>query len=304
MGYTVAMTDIDHTLTAFDGLRDRDYAREGLMVLEGRLVIQKALDCGVELVSLVTVPADAEEWSGRAEGRFPVVAVERARMADIVGFGFHRGALALARRPVPMNTGNAMPGNALLLWNVTDPDNLGALARSAVALGAKTLYLGPGCADPYSRKTLRTSMGCVLQLPLIFLPDTGSTVGHGARRRTLRADERAGLEPADIDTLAVTVPGTGTVSGTGTGGCAAGNLLVAAALVDDAVGPDLVAARAAAAGRSVTLVLGNEGWGLPARVAAAADYRVTIPMAEAVDSLNVAAAGAILMWELFRAGRV
>ena len=79
-----------------------------------------------------------------------------------------------------------------------------------------------------------------------------------------------------------------------------GNLLVAAALVDGALDPPGARAVSAAAGRPITLVLGNEGWGLPSDVVGACDERVIVPMAGGVDSLNVGAAGAILMWELFR----
>lgn len=259
------MIDPTDPYSAFAGLRDRDYARAGLMVCEGRIVIQKALDCGVRLRSMLCVPADEEEWLGVAAGRFPVAALNRADMADLLGFQFHRGMLALAGRPEPPDPAAAPSGPALALWNVTDPDNLGALIRSAAALGAARVYLGPGCADPYSRKALRASMACALGLPVLPLADASA------------------LE---------------TARGPSASGAASGNLLVAAALVPGAMAPDGVTA--VAAGRPVTLVLGNEGWGLPADVVAACDERVVVPMAGGVDSLNVGAAGAILMWELFR----
>lgn len=263
------MIDPTDPSSAFAGLRDRDYARAGLMVCEGRIVVQKALDCGVRLRSMLCVPADEEEWLGVSGGRFPVAALSRADMADLLGFQFHRGLLALADRPTSPEPGAAPGGPALALWNVTDPDNLGALIRSAAALGAARVYLGPGCADPYSRKALRASMACALGLPVLPLADASELeLARGPSAR-------------------------GAV-----GGAVGGNLLVAAALVPGALTPD--GARAAAAGRPVTLILGNEGWGLPSEVTAACDERVIVPMAGGVDSLNVGAAGAILMWELFR----
>jgi tRNA G18 (ribose-2'-O)-methylase SpoU len=145
-------------------------------------------------------------------------------------------------------------GNALVLWNVTDPDNLGALVRSAAALGARSVWLGPGCADPFGRKTLRTSMGCVLSLPLFSLLDPAGLVA---------------LRPS--------------------------RYVAAAALVEEARLPG-----ALSPDRPVALVMGNEGWGLPQDVLAACDGSVMLPMESGVDSLNVGAAGAILMWELFR----
>jgi len=265
--YSCPMIDTSDPHSAFAGLRDREYRRSGLIVLEGRLVVEKALACGLRVRSLLCVPADEDEWRSLSAGTFSVAAMGRAEMEDLVLFAFHRGVLALADRPVapdPADASAGTPGgHALALWNVTDPDNLGALIRSASALGAARIYLGPGCADPFGRKSLRASMGCALGLPVFELPDVAAlSLARGAS--------------------------TG----------AAGNMLVAAALVDGAAAPATVAATAA--GRTVTLVMGNEGWGLPADVVAACDQTVIVPMAGNVDSLNVGAAGAILMWELFR----
>ena len=249
--------------SAFAGLRDREYKRSGLIVLEGRLVVEKAIACGLRIRSLLCVPSDEQSWRAVSADTFPVAAMSRAEMEDLVLFAFHRGVLALAERPPGPDPATVPAGHALVLWNVTDPDNLGALIRSASALGASRIYLGPGCADPYGRKSLRASMACALGLPILQLADVGQLA------------------------LARGVPPGG----------AAGSLLVAAALVPGAAPPAEVAADVA--GRFVSLVLGNEGWGLPAEVVAACDRTVIVPMAGAVDSLNVGAAGAILMWELF-----
>jgi tRNA G18 (ribose-2'-O)-methylase SpoU len=241
------------------------------MVCEGRIVIEKALEEGVTLRSLLCVPADEEEWRGLSAGTFPVAAMARAEMAELLGFHFHRGTLALADRPRPPDPASLPAGHALVLWNVTDPDNLGALIRSAAALGASRVCLGPGCADPYSRKALRASMACALGMPVVPLAGIGDLeLARGVPR----------AEP----------PGGGSREGMG-------NILAAAALVPGAVAPAAIAA----AGRHVSLVLGNEGWGLPDEVVAACDASVVVPMAGNVDSLNVGAAGAILMWELFSA---
>jgi len=85
-------------------------------------------------------------------------------MGNLVGFPFHRGILLAARRPeiTPLPLNAAPPESTLILWQVTDPDNLGALVRTSQALGVKRIILGPGCADPYGRKALRASMGHTL----------------------------------------------------------------------------------------------------------------------------------------------
>ncbi len=242
-------------LDLFRGLRDADYRSRGLIVAEGRLVVEKALEAGLRIRALVCVPSARGEWESRAEGRFEVRVLPRSEIETLAGFPFHRGVLALAERPeVPaLEPGNLPPGNLLWLWNVTDPDNLGTLIRSAAALGAGGVLLGPGCADPLGRKALRTSMGNALVRPL---------------RR------------ADLDALPRLR--------------SAGLRLFAAALTPDARPPESLPA-----GGDSVLVLGNEGWGLPAEVSDACDERVAVPMARDVDSLNVGAAGAILMYVLF-----
>ncbi|MGD9939873.1 MAG: TrmH family RNA methyltransferase [Clostridia bacterium] len=263
---------MDHeSLSLFNKLRDRDYAREGLLVCEGRLVLEKAMAAGLRIRSILCVPSDEETWQARAPAGTTVLSLSRPQMEAHVGFAFHRGVLALAERPDQLTTQSeaggltadslesrqapADPGgSALVLWNVTDPDNLGALVRSAAALGARSVWLGPGCADPYGRKALRTSMGCVLSLPLLTLSDAAGLAALRDRR-----------------------------------------YVAAAALVHGANLPGAVPSE-----RPVALVMGNEGWGLPPEVLAACDGAVMLPMDAGVDSLNVGAAGAILMWELFR----
>lgn len=254
-------------LAPFSGLRDRDYAREGLLVCEGRIVLEKALAAGLALKAVVCVPADQHEWRSRAPAGVAVRALAKPELEAHLGFPFHRGVLALAERPAPLlaaeaaSAGGSGPrpprGPALVLWNVTDPDNLGTLIRSAAALGAAAVYLGGGSADPYGRKALRASMGNALSTPLFHLRD-------------------------ESELYLARGPGE--------------NLLVAAALARRALRP-----RELATLGDLTLIVGNEGWGLPQGLLAACDRLVELPMASGVDSLNVGAAGAILMWELFGA---
>lgn len=259
--------DASDPLAPFSKLRDRDYAREGLLVCEGRIVLEKALEAGLALRAVVCVPADYDEWRDRAPAGAAVSALPKPELEEHIGFSFHRGVLALAERPAPRLAAEAATGGAsglllprgpaLVLWNVTDPDNLGTLIRSAAALGAAAVYLGGGSADPYGRKALRASMGNALTTPLFFLRD-------------------------ESELYLARGPGE--------------NLLVVAALAEGALRP-----REVSAPGDFTLALGNEGWGLPQGLLAACDRLVELPMASGVDSLNVGAAGAILMWELFGA---
>lgn len=241
------------------------------MPLEGRIVIEKAIECGIRLKSLLCVPADEKDWMAvsksiaEKEGllaplAFTVETMSGPKMKELLGYAFHRGSIALAERPAEAIK---MPmGPAIILWNITDPDNLGALIRSAAALGVAKVFLGPGCADPYSRKAIRASMACVLTMPVQYIKS--------------------------IEHLTMIRQTTG--------------IIIAAALVPDALSPAKIKKKYKTSKKryNISLILGNEGWGLPENVIQVADACVLIPMNKAVDSLNVAAAGAILMWELFK----
>ncbi len=251
-------------LSALRNLRGKDLAPEGLLVLEGRIVVEKALDSGATILGALIGEEADDSWIEARKPKFPVVRLPKAELEGLVGFKFHHGVLALAERPpitafqasVPTSppASEAEPLALLCLWNVTDPSNLGALIRSAVGLGASAILLGPGCADPFYRRTLRSSMGNVLSLPIF-----SSSLAE------LKAAREAGIAPV------------------------AASLGPAAIPLSDFQPP-----------ARLILILGNEGFGLPGEVLDLCDSQVYIPMRPDLDSLNVAAAGSILMYELFR----
>ncbi|MDP2790838.1 MAG: RNA methyltransferase [Rectinemataceae bacterium] len=152
----------------FSDLKDKDFSGSGLMALEGRILIEKALECGIEMLGLVRSEDSGEDWLEAYAGKFPITTLDHAALCAIAGFKFHHGAIAMARRPElwPASSLAAGVGAWLCLWNVTDPSNVGALIRSAAGLGATGILLGTGCADPYYRKALRASMGNAFSLPL------------------------------------------------------------------------------------------------------------------------------------------
>ncbi|MDH7483767.1 MAG: TrmH family RNA methyltransferase, partial [Spirochaetales bacterium] len=175
-------------IQALARLRDRNIAREGLMVLEGRIVIEKALSCGIVPEVLVCTQEQAPYWQTLPGVRDHLVVMSHEELCALVDFKFHRGVLALASKPalgsfeslvarfstfgmepsVVLEAGyDIRPARLLVLWDVTDPSNLGALIRTAAALGSDAVALGPGCADPYYRKTIRASMGNVFALPML-----------------------------------------------------------------------------------------------------------------------------------------
>ncbi len=294
-------------LSALSKLKEKNLAAEGLMILEGRIVIEKALDARIVPRLLVCTEAEAEYWRARlgagagsdpAGGlKFSVQVLPHAELCALVDFKFHRGAIAVADMPrietlIPQDDpkragkarSSATPGTRcdgrsvdapsrgadattarreafyLCLWDVTDPSNLGALVRTAAGLGADGVLLGPGCANPYYRKTIRASMGNVFSIPLWNINLTG-----------LAALAREGTR------------------------------LVAAALTENSV-PARAFAAATGSPAPLILILGNEGYGLPDELLSVCSDQVCIPMKRGVDSLNVAVAGGILMYEMLAGG--
>jgi len=166
-------TPFDLSLLSF--LKDRDYVREGLMVLESRIVIEKAAENKADIIGIARSDDSADDWLAPIAARFPVHTMTHDKLCELAGFKFHHGAIAIARRPSIGDFGAGKAGNGayLCLWGVADPSNVGALIRSAAGLGADGVILGEGCADPFYRKALRASMGNALSLPLFLCDGKG-----------------------------------------------------------------------------------------------------------------------------------
>ncbi len=253
-------------LGIFASLTDRDLRREGLLIGEGRLVAERvASRC--RLIAILAERSAAEEAEALAAGRCPVTVLDTEEIRSIAGYPFHRGLLVAAERPpraslreTPGKGGIAPESRAftrlVLLPNLTDAENLGAIARSAAALGWDGLVLGEASGDPYGRRALRCSMAATLALPIY----TGESA--------------ACLELLREDAWEIAV----------------------AALEDGAAEPAVLGAVG-----KLALVLGNERTGIPADWRGGCSFAVAIPQgrleADGVDSLNVAAAAAILLWE-------
>jgi tRNA G18 (ribose-2'-O)-methylase SpoU len=109
--------------------------------------------------------------AAQAAGATVLVADQRV-VNDVVGFDLHRGAIAVADRPpdTPLAEIVTAARRIVVLEGVNDPENLGAIARSARALGADALVLDPTCADPWYRRSVRVSMGEMLHLPIARAP--------------------------------------------------------------------------------------------------------------------------------------
>ncbi|MGH8870265.1 MAG: TrmH family RNA methyltransferase [Actinomycetes bacterium] len=250
----------DLTDVALRRVREPDL---GLFLAEGEKVLRRAFDAGFQPRSFLLDPRRVDPLSDvLATTAAPVYVAGQEVLAAVTGYRVHRGVLAsMRRRPVPsVREVLARSRRVVVCEDVVDHTNVGAVFRSAAALGMDGALLSPRCADPLYRRAVRVSMGAVLTLPY-------------ARMGSWR-DGIAEVRAAGFRVLALTPSAQATPL--------------------DQV-PREARERAA-------LLLGTEGDGLSRRWLADADLAVRIPMADGVDSLNVAAAAAVACYALTRDG--
>lgn len=244
-------------------LRNRLDPSLGITIAESRFVIECALEQGLEPLSMLLDErhlASMEPLIQTLPEDVPVYVASREVMSQLVGFKVTRGYLCALRRPRERSCAEVLHGarRVAVLEGIVDVTNVGTIFRSAAALGVDGVFIAPSCADPLSRRALRVSMGCVLKVPWARLPDPWPEAGVAALHEE-------------------------------------GFHCAALALRDDAITLD---DPSLAAHERLALFLGTEGWGLTEAAIEACDQCVIIPMANGVDSLNVATAAAIAFWEL------
>ena len=194
----------------------------------------------------------------------PVYTAPESELRKLTGFPLTRGCLcAMERKPLPSAEETVQGASRIcVLEEVVNPTNVGAVFRSAAALGMDAVLLTHGCSDPLYRRAVRVSMGTVFQIPWTFIGD-----------RKAPGWPHPGLEKLrDM-----------------------GFATAAMALKKDSVS---IADPALSGEEKLAVILGTEGDGLAAETIADCDYTVMIPMFHGVDSLNVAAASAVAFWQL------
>ena len=187
----------------------------------------------------------------------PCFVLDESRIETLTGFHVHRGALAALERPEPEPVADVLAEarRVVIVEDLVDHTNIGAVFRNVAALGFDAVLLSPRCADPYYRRSIKVAMGAVFQLPharfndWFAAPSLLRDAGFTTYAMTLAPDAVPLADvPTDVERLAV--------------------------------------------------VVGAEGHGLSEHWQRAADLRVTIPMADGIDSLNVAASVAVACWHL------
>jgi len=158
----------DARLDEFRDLRGRESS--SLMWAEGATVVERLLASPHRTRAVLLTPRAAERLAPLATASGAAVLVaERDVVHAALGFDLHRGAIAVADRPGPVELADALAASRTVVAaeGITDAVNLGAIARSARALGAGSLVLDPTCTDPWYRRTIRVSMGEILHLPVV-----------------------------------------------------------------------------------------------------------------------------------------
>lgn len=248
-------------------LRNKLEPEKGIFIAESFKVIERALQAGHEPLSFLL----EEKWIERCGPMFaelddiPQFVLPSDEIRKLTGFTLTRGILAAMKRPVASSVEDVVCNarRIAVLEGLTDHTNLGAIFRSAAALGVDAVLLTPTCCDPLYRRSVRVSMGAVFQVPWAWTSDNHTDWPD----KGLATLSDLGFQTA------------------------------AFALVEDTL--DLHDEKLATC-EKLALVFGTEADGLSKQTIAQCNYTVKIPMAHGVDSLNVAASSAVAFYELCR----
>lgn len=158
----------DPRVAEYVGLRNRA-ERSDVFIAESKLVVSRAVTSAYEVRSFLLAPDRYEQLRELVDQvDAPVYLASRELMEQIVGYNVHRGVLASVLRGPSSTLPEVLQGahRVLVLEGSNDLENIGAAARSARALGYDALVVSPTCADPFSRRSVRVSMGEMLFLPV------------------------------------------------------------------------------------------------------------------------------------------
>ncbi|MBQ3111139.1 MAG: RNA methyltransferase [Clostridia bacterium] len=162
-------------------LLNREFPAEGLFIAESPKVIERALDAGYIPVSILVetgcIKGESEAVINRV-GDIPVFTAPMEVLKNLTGYLLTRGLLCAMRRP-PLSKFETIIKDAhriVILEDVMNPTNVGAIFRSAAAMGMDAVLLTPGCSNPLYRRSARVSMGTVFQIDWTILPSWDEAV--------------------------------------------------------------------------------------------------------------------------------
>ena len=227
MGRIIPVTDFDDpALDVYARLTEnqlvcRERPEDGLFIAESALVIERALDAGFEPVSFLAetrLLPKAEAILARCPEELPVYTAELPVLERLTGYALTRGMLCAMRRPALRHAEDLLQSTSCvaILEDVMNPTNLGAIFRSAAALGVEAVLLTESCTDPLSRRCIRVSMGNVFFVPWAYLPDDQWQAllhenGFESVAMALREDAKVLWDPAlrEIKKIAVVMGSEG-----------------------------------------------------------------------------------------------
>jgi len=243
----------------------------GLFIAESPNVIERALNSGCKPYSIFVESSQITKEAANIISRcsdIPVYTASFEVLTRLTGYQLTRGLLCAMVRPA-LPSAEDLCKNArriAVLENVMNPTNIGAIFRSAAALGMDAVLLTSGCSDPLYRRASRVSMGTVFQIPWTYFDKKElSTQIESSSQNYISKLHNLGFTTA------------------------------AMALKDNSTSVDNPVFQTCG---KLAVILGTEGEGLCDETINACNYTVMIPMAHGVDSLNVAAASAVAFWEL------
>lgn len=248
-------------------LRNRLEPEKGIFIAESPKVIKLALEAGYKPLSLLMegkhLTGDAAPLLSMLGDDIPVYTATRDILTVLTGYKLTRGVLAAFRRPKLQTVEEicAKAKRIAILEEIADTTNVGAIVRSAAALGIDTVLVTPTCCDPLARRAIRVSMGTIFQIPWTRIGETPEDWPY----KGMQLLDKLGFKT------------------------------VAMALKNDSLTLDNPLLKEE---EKLAIILGGEGYGLSKATLEQTDYTVIIPMYHKVDSLNVAAASAVAFWEL------
>jgi tRNA G18 (ribose-2'-O)-methylase SpoU len=170
----------DPRVALYRNLKDRELDRSGkFFIAEGEYILRRLLDSDFPVESVLLADRRAEEIAPLVPEPIPVYVTPQEQMQRILGMKFHSGVIACGKRKPPMTLEEVLPTQdrappqmtIVVLPDISNVENLGALIRIAAGFGADALILGKHCHDPFWRQSIRVSMGTIFRLPLVQSQD-------------------------------------------------------------------------------------------------------------------------------------
>jgi tRNA G18 (ribose-2'-O)-methylase SpoU len=241
--------------------RPKEHYDLGIFVAEGGKVVERLLESGIEVVSILTTA----EWLGRLESRhkkalegLQIFLAEKEILNTIVGYNLHQGIMAIGKMPknppFEETISKLKPPFLLLAMDgLVNAENVGVVVRNAAAFGVDAILVGETSSSPYLRRAVRNSMGAVFTQAILHVEKLEESLQI--------LHQRFGVTVIAADPSGGTALHEANLSG------------------------------------NVCIVLGNEGDGISANILSLCQHRVAIPMMNGTDSLNVASASAVVLYE-------